>query len=304
MRQCTYLLPVLLLYGCAETALRNVDSQSYSFDCNAPAGHFKEMSRTFAATGIRVEGFLELSESRDDPQWIPIANVRLVDPSGSEVGLKAFVLARAPTELQVMLDGPDALVKGTGVTSLNWKGSPVPFALSLWDSGEFGATIAGDTKTLALGSFAASELRLSCSTGHFHFAAKVVTENSLSTHDYAVGQVWTYHVREGDEGSTLQIDKIDKDPRRGTIAYISVLGVKVVNPRSSVAITEINVPVSIITLDKSVIALSPNRARPMNPVPGYASWKELFDSGRASFYNVGVAQIVAKAQERMSKPEQ
>ena len=79
-----------------------------------------------------------------------------------------------------------------------------------------------------------------------------------SARDYAAGQVWTYHVKPGDEGSTLQINKVEQDPKLGPIFHMSVFGLRISNPRVAGGIlTELpHLPVSKETLDKSVESLA------------------------------------------------
>jgi hypothetical protein len=122
--------------------------------------------------------------------------------------------------------------------------------------------------------------------------------------DYAVGQVWTYHVKPGDEGSTLQINKVEQDPKLGAIFHISVFGLRITNPRVAGGIlTELpHLPVSKETLDKSVESLSHASARPVAYEEGYAHWKREFDAGRAGIYTISVAEIVTLAEQTMSKP--
>jgi hypothetical protein len=48
---------------------------------------------------------------------------------------------------------------------------------------------------------------------------------AANAQDYAVGQVWSYHTRPGEDKSVLQINKIEQDPKLGTIFQISVYGI-------------------------------------------------------------------------------
>jgi hypothetical protein len=127
-----------------------------------------------------------------------------------------------------------------------------------------------------------------------------------SAHDYAAGQVWTYHTKPGDEGSTLQINKVEQDPELGAIFHISVFGLRIHNSRVAGGIlTELpHLPVSKETLDKSVESLSYAPVRPVAYEEGYAHWKREFDAGRAGIYTISVAEIVTLAEQTMSKPAQ
>ena len=125
--------------------------------------------------------------------------------------------------------------------------------------------------------------------------------NVASAHEFAVGQVWTYHVRPGDEGSTLQINRIDKDTKLGTIYHISVFGLHVSSPIAPGGfITELpHLPVSEQTLDKSVETLTSQPARAVDYAPGYAAWKQAVDAGRGGIYTISVAEIAALLQKTM-----
>jgi hypothetical protein len=129
---------------------------------------------------------------------------------------------------------------------------------------------------------------------------------AASANDYAAGQVWTYHVNPGDEGSTLQINKVEQDPKLGAIFHISVFGLHIANPRVAGGILTAlpHLPVSKTTLDKSVVSLSHAAARPVAYEEGYAHWRQEFDAGRADVYTISVAEIVALAQKMMSQPAQ
>ena len=135
-------------------------------------------------------------------------------------------------------------------------------------------------------------------------AGLLLIMGASSARDYAAGQVWTYHVKPGDEGSTLQINKVEQDPKLGAIFHISVFGLHISNPRvGGGVLTELpHLPVSKETLDKSVVSLSHAPIRPVAYEEGYAHWKKEFDAGRLGVYTMSVAEIVALAEQTMSKP--
>jgi hypothetical protein len=49
---------------------------------------------------------------------------------------------------------------------------------------------------------------------------------------YAVGQIWEYQTREGEEKSTLTIVNVEKNKKNGTIINVFVGGLKVKNPNA------------------------------------------------------------------------
>lgn len=126
------------------------------------------------------------------------------------------------------------------------------------------------------------------------------------THEYAVGQVWTYHVRPGDEGSTLQINRMDQDPKLGTIFHISVFGVHISGSHltSSIASELAHLPVSKQTLDASVKALSSGPHRQVAYEEGYSVWRQAFDSGHAGVYTITIAEIISIAEKAIAKSGQ
>lgn len=125
-------------------------------------------------------------------------------------------------------------------------------------------------------------------------------------HDYAVGQVWTYHVRPADAGSTLQINKIEKDPKLGTIYHISVFDLRIASPIAPGGfIRELpHLPVSQQTLDKSVESLMPQPARAVDYAPGYGAWRLAFDAGRGGIYTISVAEIIDLLAQSMGARSQ
>jgi hypothetical protein len=127
----------------------------------------------------------------------------------------------------------------------------------------------------------------------------LLTMGASSAHEYATGQVWTYHTRPGEQSSRLQINKVEQDPKLGTIFHISVFGIRVLNPRTqSVFTNELpHLPVSKETLDKSVVSLSSDPARPVDYESGYAAWKQ----AHGGVYTISVAEIVASAELTLAK---
>jgi hypothetical protein len=126
---------------------------------------------------------------------------------------------------------------------------------------------------------------------------------TAGAHDYAVGQVWSYHTRAGEETSVLQINKIEQDRKLGPIFHISVYGIYI--PAAHMkggAVTELpHLPVSKLTLDNSVESLMAIPTRPVNLEEGYVTWKQAFDAGNAGIYTITVAEIVGTAQLMLAK---
>jgi hypothetical protein len=123
-----------------------------------------------------------------------------------------------------------------------------------------------------------------------------------ATPEFAVGQVWAYNTRPGEEQSTVVIDKIDDDTKLGRIYHISVSGIHIQIGPSAFASELPHLPVSRETLKKSCTALLRQAAPNPAYLPGYRLWKEAFDAGHAGVYTISVAEIVGVTEATLTKP--
>lgn len=105
--------------------------------------------------------------------------------------------------------------------------------------------------------------------------------------DYAVGQVWEYRTRPGEEGSLLSIRHAEKDPRGEPIYHIAIIGLKLGG--GDRAIDELpHLPVSRKTLDASVTRLATRSATFPDGSEGMAMWRE----AEGGVFTIRVAEIV------------
>lgn len=124
-----------------------------------------------------------------------------------------------------------------------------------------------------------------------------------SAREFSEGQIWSYKTRNGEQGSTLLVNKVEADPKLGSIYHISLSGVRVKNPRapSGVSSELPHFPVSKETLEQSCIKLV-GCSKP-NPqyLDGYAEWKGAFDQGRAGIFTISAAEIVDVVEAAVNK---
>lgn len=120
---------------------------------------------------------------------------------------------------------------------------------------------------------------------------------------YAEGQVWTFRARPGEEGATLLINRVERDPRLGAIFHIGVFDVRLDNPHAPGGVTtELpHFPVSRATLDKSCLELRGTRAPNPDYLDGYREWRAVFDAGRAGVFDIPVAEIVDIVQGAIAR---
>ena len=119
---------------------------------------------------------------------------------------------------------------------------------------------------------------------------------------YAEGQEWAYKTRDGEERSTVIINKVESHQKLGSIFHISVVGVRAVNPHTVGGVqTELpHFPVSLTTLEQSLTKLI--RQRRSNPayIDGYKEWKSAFDQGQAGIFTITIAEIVNLVESAMA----
>ncbi|GHU32374.1 hypothetical protein FACS189497_13920 [Betaproteobacteria bacterium] len=122
--------------------------------------------------------------------------------------------------------------------------------------------------------------------------------------DFGEGQVWSYKTREGEEESTVLINKVEQVPKLGKIFHISIFGVKVKNPRISSGVsTELpHSPVSEETLRKSLKKLIRRSSPNPDYAEGYKTWKEAFDKGEAGVFTIDVAEIIDVIEKAINQP--
>jgi hypothetical protein len=89
-----------------------------------------------------------------------------------------------------------------------------------------------------------------------------------ATPQFAVGQVWAYNTRPGEEQSTLVIDKVEDDTKLGRIYHISVSGIQIKVGASTFTHELPHLPVSPGTLKMSCTTLVGQVAPNPNYLPG------------------------------------
>jgi hypothetical protein len=161
---------IVVTAGCASTPQPIDSAESYYFDCDTAPGAFSDWNRTIAAASIRVTGTIELREPRQDPKWIPAANIWFIGAIRSQqAGIQASVQPNAPDELQIRLIQPSAPIVGPIPASVEWKGNPAPFSMSLSGSNSLSVTVAGKSQSISLTGFSTAKFSMTCSTADFHF---------------------------------------------------------------------------------------------------------------------------------------
>jgi hypothetical protein len=131
----------------------------------------------------------------------------------------------------------------------------------------------------------------------------LLTMTDALAQEFKEGQVWSYRTRVNEQGSTLLINKVESEPKLGSIFHISVSGVKVKNRRAPGGVTQElpHLPVSRKTLEESVLKLAGTTAPNPSYREGYATWKQAFDAGNAGIFTIPVAEIVGFVEKTVSQ---
>lgn len=118
---------------------------------------------------------------------------------------------------------------------------------------------------------------------------------------YAVGQVWKYHHRHGEDGSRLMVLRIDTEPGYGNIVHVAVSGLSIRAPQAPNGyIREMgHLPFVEDAIDQSVTELVDTLPEPPAG-DGYAVWREAFDKGEAGVFTVPLGKLLALTEQSVS----
>jgi hypothetical protein len=111
-------------------------------------------------------------------------------------------------------------------------------------------------------------------------------------HDFAPGQVWTFHLDPGEPAATLTILKVETLEKLGDVVHISVSAVRVPGGVTGIG----HLPMSRSALDRSVVKLVGTEDRPPD-LGGYETWK----SAKGGVFTTSVSEamnFVRQAIER------
>jgi hypothetical protein len=111
---------------------------------------------------------------------------------------------------------------------------------------------------------------------------------------YAVGQIWEYQTREGEEKSTLTIVNVEKNKKNGTIINVFVGGLKVKNPNADNGLSDeiTHLPFSKEAVEKSVTRLIGTTKKLPDYKEGYDEWRTAFNNEEAGIFIITVKEAI------------
>jgi len=147
----------------------------YSFDCDAEAGHFREMNIAAPGGRLRITGRVVFLAVRSTDDWAASATVSVAGRNKMpKVGLQAIVYADAPEEVQFAIRGMgDAQERTPFLTAFGSEG-PTPFIVTLDRSGRLAVTVSGVAAEMHVAALDQTRVNLFCSTAHVRFSDVIV----------------------------------------------------------------------------------------------------------------------------------
>jgi hypothetical protein len=120
--------------------------------------------------------------------------------------------------------------------------------------------------------------------------------------ELAVGQVWKYRTRPGEENSRVTIGKIEELETFGTVVHVSLSGLKVKNasaPQGTMSVMG-HAPVAQAQVVASVTELTSDPAYLESFQQGYETWLDAFKKEQAGVFQVELAELVGQIEKALN----
>lgn len=117
--------------------------------------------------------------------------------------------------------------------------------------------------------------------------------------EFRVGQVWSYHTRPGDEGSTVSIYKIEAIGKVGEIIHVRVDGLHIHNGRGDEVPSVQHMPFQRKAFAESVVQLIRTDKNGPDAKEGYETWL----SACGGAYSISIADVIRIVQKQLGGPE-
>lgn len=144
---------------------------------------------------------------------------------------------------------------------------------------------------------------LLCTIGLCSAQVELKRDKDYVDEQFAVGQVWKYNTRPGEEASTIEVVRIDKYDDLDPIIHISVKGLKLHNPAFDHGISETigHLPFARQAVDSSVTEMVVAKAELTDFEEGYLQWKRAFEAGEGGIFTISIAEAVEYFEETLKR---
>ncbi len=146
------------------------DDRTFTFECDAPPGHYSSWTATTKATAIVITGSLRINEIRLDKKTAGVVYVYFKGGADGQTnhGFRGYDVDDNQS-LFFKITKPGGHVD-LGRKPVKPGNKRIPFRLELTPSGTLRAKVGEDEKSVELGSFAPKAIGLGCSTADFSFS--------------------------------------------------------------------------------------------------------------------------------------
>ncbi len=127
---------------------------------------------------------------------------------------------------------------------------------------------------------------------------KDVTLTTGTDPKFAVGDIWEYHTRPGEERSRVTIVHIDQSPELGTIIHLSVARIRLANCNGGPEPDNIpHMPFSRKSFEASVTRkVASDQTPSVEWAEGYQEWKAAYKEKKAGIYVISIADAIGVAE--------
>ena len=126
-------------------------------------------------------------------------------------------------------------------------------------------------------------------------------EETYKDSEYAVGQVWQYNTRSGEEKSTIQIIGIDKYVGEEAIIHITARGLIMATPMTEGGISEEigHMAFSRTAFSESVTTLLGMSEISADAKQSHADWQVEYETKGGGMFTVGIAELIEATEQSM-----
>ena len=128
-------------------------------------------------------------------------------------------------------------------------------------------------------------------------------DKKIKDDKFAVGQVWHYETREGEEESVLTIVKLDQADSLGPIIHVHIQGLKIKSPTAPSGFSDVihHIPFSKDALMKSVTEKVGQVEQLPDFMEGYEQWHEAFIAGNGGVFATPVKEAIAYVEQGLNQ---
>lgn len=132
---------------------------------------------------------------------------------------------------------------------------------------------------------------------------KLISPKTAQSEQFAVGDVWTYKTRPGEEASRLIIGKVENIEKIGMVIHIKLLDIKIKNADAPNGLSTemIHAPITEAALKKSVIKKVAKDGNLDDFNEGYETWLASYQQGDAGAFCIPVSEIVGCMEKAVNQ---